>query len=151
MGVLDFAVAMTNPALMLGAFAVPIEVAAGVDLQIGSWTIDSFPESLVFVPISLVFCLVGPRLLLAWGGLSARFATWLLGCVEPAEMKGEVVDVLSRTGAADAFRLYDELELRLGREPFLSPTRLAATLLALESTGRVLARREGFRTIYALA
>jgi hypothetical protein len=57
--------------------------------------------------------------------------------------------VLARTGEADAFEILDELELRLGRGPCLS--RLEAALLALESTGRVTARRGGARTYYGLA
>jgi hypothetical protein len=54
-------------------------------------------------------------------------------------------------GRADAFEIMDQLELRLGRGPFLTPTRLEATLLALESFGLVTARPEGRRTTYALA
>lgn len=69
-------------------------------------------ESLVFVAISILFLLVGPRLLVAWGGVSARFATAMLAV--------------------------------------LSPTRLEATLLALESNGVLTARRDGPRTTYAL-
>jgi len=45
----------------------------------------------------------------------------------------------------------DQLQLRLGRGPFLTATRLEATLLALESNGVVTARRDGTRTTYALA
>jgi hypothetical protein len=103
------------------------------------------------LPISILFLLVGPRLLVAWGGVSARFAAAMLAIVEPGELKREVGQVLTRTGRADAFEIMDQLELRLGRRPFLTPTRLEATLLALESSGLVTARREGHRTTYALA
>jgi DNA-binding transcriptional ArsR family regulator len=59
--------------------------------------------------------------------------------------------LLRRTGRADAFEIMDQLELQLGRGPFLTPTHFEATLLALESSGLVTARREGSRTTYALA
>jgi hypothetical protein len=58
--------------------------------------------------------------------------------------------VLARRGRADAFQIMDELELRLGQGPFLTPTRLEATLLSLESSGVVIASRDPPRTIHAL-
>jgi hypothetical protein len=129
---------------------MPIVVAAGVQTSLGSWQIDTFVEALVFLPVSAVFLLVGPRLILAWSALSRRLATSLLGHVEPRELKLAVVDVLARTGEADGFRILDELELRFGHGPFLTPTRVEAALLALESTERIDARHEGGRTYYAL-
>jgi len=150
MGTLDFTVAVALVGLMLVGFAEPIIVAAGVESTIGSWRIDTFGESLVFLPISILFVVVGPRLLVAWGGVSARFATAMLAVVEPRELKRAVGEVLSRGGRADAFEILDQLQLRTGRGPFLTATRLEATLLALESTGILTARREGARTTYAL-
>ena len=150
-GILDFTIAVTIVGLMVGGFVQPILVAAGVESNFGSWRIDTFGESLIYVPISILFLLVGPRLLVGWGGVSARFATAMLALVEPAELKGAVGDVLARVGPADAFEIMDQLELRVGRGPFLTPTRLEATLLALESSGLVTASREGSRTTYALA
>jgi hypothetical protein len=75
----------------------------------------------------------------------------MLAVVEPAELKRAVGDVLTRVGRADAFEILDQLQMRLGRGPFLSATRLQATLLALESNGVLTSRREGSRTTYALA
>ena len=150
-GTLDFTIAVTIVGLMLGGFAQPILFLSGVESTIGTFTIDTFGESLVYVPISIVFLLVGPRLLVAWGGVSARFATAMLAVVEPVELKRAVGDVLGRIGRADAFEIMDQLEVRLGRGPFLTPTRLEATLLALESNGVVTAQRNGGRTTYALA
>jgi hypothetical protein len=137
--------------LALAGFVQPIVVAAGGETDFGDWTIDTFAESLVFLPVSVVLVLVGPRLLLAAGALAARIATAWLGLLETDELKRSVADVLARTGEADAFEILDELELRLGRGPFLNPTRLEAALLALESTGHVTARRGGSRTLYGLA
>lgn len=151
MGILDFTVAVTVSALALCGIAMPIIVAAGVPVSIASWEIDTFVESLIYLPVSALFLLVGPRLILAWGELSRWLATALLGRIEPRETKRAVVDVLTRLGEADGFGILDELELRFGRGPFLTPTRLEATLLALESTGRVSARHEGGRTFYTLA
>jgi len=151
LGILDFTVAVTIVALALCGIAMPIVVAAGVPVSIGSWEIDTFAESLIYLPVSALFLLVGPRLILAWSELSRWLATAILGRIEPWESKRAVVDVLARVGEADGFRIFDELELRLGRGPFLTPTRLEATLLALESTGQVSARHEGDRTVYALA
>lgn len=65
-------------------------------------------------------------------------------------MKQEVTRILSRTGEADAFRILDELRTRLGSGPFLSPNRVQAALLALESTGQVTAHRNGPRIRYSL-
>jgi hypothetical protein len=150
-GILDFTIiAVTIVSLMPGGFVQPILVASGVESSFGSWTIDTFGESLVSLPISILFLLVGPRLLVAWGGVSARFATAMLAVVEPLELKRAVGDVLARVGRADAFEIMDQLRLRLGRGPFLSATRLEATLLALESKG-LTSRRDGPRTTYALA
>lgn len=151
MGIIDFTIAVTIVALMVQWIVAPILVAAGVDSTFGSWTIDTFAESLIWVPIGLVFVLVGPRLLVGWGSVSAAFATALLGVVEPAELKREVGAVLERRGRADAFAIMDDLRLRLGEGPFLTPMRVEATLLALESAGPVTARREGTRTTYSLA
>jgi hypothetical protein len=150
MGILDFTFAVTIVGLMLGGFAEPIIVAAGAESPIGSWRIDTFGESLVILPISVLFVVVGPRLLVAWGGVSARLATATLAVVEPRELKRAVGEVLSRVGRADAFEILDQLRLRTGRGPLLTATRLEATLLALESTGILTTRREGARTTYEL-
>ena len=151
LGTLDFTVAVTIVSLALGGFAMPIVVAAGAKTAIGSWNIDTFFEPLVFLPVSVVFLMVGPRLILAWGALSRRIATYMLGRLEPYELKLAVIEVLARTGEADGFEIFDELELRLGRGPFLTPTRLEATLLALESNGHISMRPVGSRTIFALS
>jgi len=151
LGILDFTVTATIVALALSGLAVPIVVAAGVQTSLGSLKIDTLIESLVYLPVSVVFLLFGPRLMLAWSALSRRLATSLLGYMEPYESKLAVIDVLARVGEADGFRILDELELRLGRGPFLTPTHLEATLLALESSGYVVSRREGPRNVYALA
>jgi len=151
MGIVDFTIAIAIVALMVQGVVAPILVAAGVDSTFGSWTIDTFGESLIWLPISVLFVLVGPRLLVGWGELSARFATALLGVVEPAELKHAVGEILERRGRADAFEIMDDLELALGRGPFLTPTRVEASLLALESAGLVTAQRDGAATIYALA
>jgi hypothetical protein len=151
MAVLDFAFITALIGAILGGFAQPIVVAAGVDTQIGSWTIDTFAESLIFIPISIIFLLVGARLVLGWGGLSRRLAAHFLGRVDVAELKQEVLDILARSEGADAFRVLDELGLRLGHGSFLTPTRVEATLLALQSSGHVTVRRDGSRPIFTPA
>jgi Putative sensor len=150
LGVLGFMIAAGIVGLMVLGLVEPILVAAGLETQIGSWTIDTLGESLVYLPISVLFVLVGPRLIVAWGGVSARIATAMLGLLDPRELKRAVGDVLARRYRADAFQIMDELELRLGQGPFLTPTRLEATLLSLESSGIVIAWRDPPRTIYAL-
>ena len=151
LAILDFTFIVTLIGLALGGFAWPIAVAVGADTRIGSWTIDTVPESLIFLPISVVFVLVGPRLVTAWGGVSARVATRFLGRVDADELKREVVEILVRREEADGFAILEELSLRLGRGPFLSSTRVEATLLALESSGHVTVHRTGPRAIYGLA
>jgi hypothetical protein len=135
---------------MFGGFVMPILVALGVESQLGSWTIDTLPESLFYLPISILYLLVGPRILLGWGEVSGRIATFFLAVVEPSEMKRAVAETLARTGEADAFAILEELELRLGRGPFLTPTTVESTLLALESTGQVRTHHEGQARLYSL-
>ncbi len=151
LGILDFTVVVTIIALALSGLVMPIVVAAGVQTTLGSWQINTLLESLIYVPVSVFFLLVGPRLILAWSTLSRWLATSLLGRIEPYELKLAVGDVLARLGESDGFQILDELELRLGRGPFLTPASLEATLLALESTGHVSVRRNGSRNLYALA
>jgi hypothetical protein len=151
LGILDFTVVVTIVSLALGGFAQPILFAIGLDTTIGDFVIDTFAESLIYLPFSIVFLLAGPRLLLAWSVIPTRIATALLGRVGRAELKEEVTGILSRSGEADAFRVFDELRLRFGKGPFLNPNRVEAALLALESTGQIVAFRNGARTRYTLA
>ena len=150
LGIARFTIATTVIGLMFGGFAMPIVIAFGVESRIGSWVIDTVPESFLYLPISILFLLVGPRILLGLGEISARIATSCLGGVEPAEMKRAVAETLARAGEADAFAIHDELEMRLGRGPFVTPTRVEAVLMALESTGQVLRHRRGSTTLYSL-
>lgn len=150
LGILGFTIAVTIVGMMFGGFIHPIVTAAGFEDQIGTWVIDTIPESLVYLPFSLLFLLVGPRILLGWGEASGRIATWFLGRVSIGETKAAVVDTLARTGAADAGAIFDALQLRFGRGPFLTSTRVEAALLALESTGWVQAWRGGRHTTYSL-
>ena len=149
LGIVDFTIAVTVVSLMAAGLVVPIVVAAGVHTTIGSWTIDTLAESLVYLPVSALFLLVGPRILLGWGMVTGRIATAMLGRLEPRELKMAVGEVLARRGELDAFQILDELELRFGRGPFLTPIRLEATLLALKSNGHLHARDDGRRTLYA--
>jgi len=151
LGLLDFLVVTTIAALAFSGLVQPILVAAGVHSEIGGWTIDTFWESLVLVPVSVVFLVAGPRLVLGWARIPAWFATTMLGRLDQGDVKRAVVRTLARTGEADGFRLLDELELQFGRGPFLNPTRVEAALLALESTGHVVGHRDGGRILYALA
>jgi hypothetical protein len=97
-----------------------------------------------------LFLLVGPRILLGWGELAGRVATAFLGVVEPAALKRAITETLAHTGETSAFALFDELELRLGRGPFLTPTRVQSTLLALEATGQVSSVRRDTTKLYSL-
>jgi hypothetical protein len=151
LGLIDFLVLTSIAALALCGFVQPILVSTGVDSQIGGWTIDTFSESLVLVPVSVVFLLVGPWLVGRWGRIPAWVATAMLGRLDQRDVKRAVVRTLARTGGADGFRILDELELQFGRGPFLTPTRVEAALIALESTGRVVGRRDAARTLYVLA
>jgi Putative sensor len=150
LGIVGFTVAATLIGLMFGGFVMPILVAVGIESQIGSWVIDTVPESFFYLPISIFYLLVGPRILLGWGEITGRIATFFLGFVEPVEMKRAVTETLTRTGEADAFAILEELELRLGRGPFVTPTKVESTLLALESTGRVRAHGDGSARLYSL-
>ena len=150
LGIAGFTIAVTLVGLMVGGFAIPILVLLDVESQVGSWVIDTLPESFFYLPISVLFLLVGPRILLGWGQVSGRIATSFLGVVDRRELKRAVTETLIRTGEADAFAILSELELRLGRGPSVNPVRVEATLLALESTGQVQAHRGGSTTTYRL-
>jgi hypothetical protein len=151
MGIAGFVLVVTLGALALGAIAQPILIAAGVTSQFGAWTIDTFAKSLVFAPLSVLVLLVGPRLVLGWSAGVSRITTGVLGWLDPTDLKHGVADALARLDSADAFVLLDEVGLMFGTGPFLTPTKLEATLLALESTGVIRANRSGTRTTYSLA
>jgi hypothetical protein len=151
LAIVDFTVVVTVIALAFGGLGWLIAVAAGAQSEIGSWTIDTAQEALLFVPISILFLIAGPRLVIGWAGLSSRVASRLLGRIDSDEMKREIADILVHRRHADGFEILEDLELRLGRGPFLSPTRVEASLLALESSGHVTADRARKRTVYALS
>lgn len=137
LGVIGFSLAVTLIALMFAGLAQPIVVAAGVDARIGTWVIDTFEESLVYLPVSLLFLLVGPRILLGIGSVAGRIVTWFLGHIGVDELKRAITQSLARDGELDAFAILDQLQLRFGPGSHPSPTQIQATLLALESTGHV--------------
>jgi hypothetical protein len=151
LGVADFVVVATLLSLALAAVVQPILVAAGVPTEFGTWEVDTFAETLVFVPVSVFFLLTGPRLLLAWAEVPRLMATRLLGRVESADLKREIAEVLAHRDEMDAFEIVDELRLRLGRGPYLTATRVEAALLGLEWTGRVHTLGGDGRTRYRLA
>lgn len=150
-GTLDFTVAVTLISLALAGPAQSILIAVGVKSDVGLWwSIDTFAESLVFWPVSALFVLVGPRLMLAWSDLSKHLAVSMLGRISPRQMKAAVIEVLGRLEEADGFAILDELALRLGDSPYLTPTRVEATLLGLVSNGHITQRQVDERMVYAL-
>lgn len=151
MGVLDFSFITAVVALALAGIIHPIIVLAGLEIEMGAWTIDTIAEALVILPVSVVFVLVGPRLIIGWSSLSRRLAATLLGTVDTGQLKREVAGVLSEQGESDAFGILEQLTRRLGHGPFLTATRVEAALLALQSSGLVTARHFGGRTTYILA
>lgn len=151
LGLLDFSVAVTMVSLALGGFAQPIVVAAGGHAEIGRWHVDTVPEALLFIPLSVVFLAAAPHVLRGWGSVSARLATACLGRVEAGELRRDVGRVLARDGELDAFRILDALRLSLGSGPFLSATRVEAALLVLQDRGLVSARPVDGRVLYTLA
>lgn len=150
LGVIGFALAVSLIVLMFAGIAQPITFMAGVEAQIGTWTIDTFWKSLIYLPISLLFLLVGPRILLGLGKATGRVVTWFLGYIETDELKNGVIQTLARDGELDAFSIYDQLHLRFGRGSQLSPTRVQAVLLTLESSGQIVAKRRGSSVLYRL-
>jgi hypothetical protein len=150
LGIVGFTLAVTVIALMFGGFAQPILLALGLESRIGSLVIDTPLESLIYLPISVLFLLVGPRILLGIGSATGTMITAFLGRLEPAEIKSAVADSLARDNSRDAFAILTDLELRFGRGSFLTLTRVQAALLALESGGRVVVDRRGPRAVYAL-
>jgi len=132
LGILDFTVAASVLALALGGLAQPIMVAAGLETQIGSWTIDTFAESLYYLPFSMVFLLAGPRLFLGWSAVSRRAAVSLLGYVDARDLKRAVADILARAPETDSFQIHGALRQRFGPTPWLTITRIEATLLTLD-------------------
>jgi hypothetical protein len=149
LGVIDFSVAVATVAVLFGGVASIVVVLAGQHWDIGSWRVDSLPESLLFLVPSAAALLVAPAILRGWARLSAAVATALLGRVEQDELKRRIGRLLAR-GDADAFSLFADLELALGRGPFLTPAHVQAALLALRDNGLVAARRVGARDVWSL-
>jgi len=151
LGVIGFTIAVVVVSLMAWGLAGPATVAA-VSATIGWSTVGNGGMWVVFLslPVGLVCLLVGPRLLLGWGAVTRRVATALLGRLETRAIKIAVGEILLRRGELDAFQILDDLELRFGRGPFLTPIRLEAALLALKWNGRLRARDDGRRTLYAV-
>jgi hypothetical protein len=150
LGIVGFTLAVTVVTLMFGGLAQPILLAFGLESQIGSLVIDTPLESLIYLPYSIVFLLVGPRILLGIGSVAGKIVTIFLGRLDPGEIKAAVADSLARDPSRDAYAILTDLELRFGRGPFLTPTHVQAALLALESAGRVIVDRHGPRLLYAL-
>ena len=151
LGIVGFTLAVTVVALMFGGLAQPIVLAFGVESQLGSWVIDTPRESLIYLPVSIFFLFVGPRLLLGIGSGAGRIVTAFLGRLDSSEIKSAVASSLARDASRDAFTILIDLELRFGRGPFLSPTHVQAALLALESDGRVIVERRRPHSLYALS
>lgn len=150
LGVIGFSFAVTLIALMFSGFAQPIITAAGVETQIGTWTIDTLQESLVYLPLSLLFLLVGPRILFGLGAVAGRVTVWFLGRIGLNDLKVGVVQALAKDGELDGFAILDQLQLRFGADAHVSPTRVQAALLALESNGQVGVRTGATGRLYRL-
>jgi hypothetical protein len=147
LAVVNFVVGVALLALMLGGFALPVLYLAGVDSQIGDWEIGSFAGSLLMVPLSLLFLLVAPRLLLAWRPIPAGVATALLGRVGWHELMRAIDDIVTRH-PCDGFAIRHELEHRFGSGPWVSPVRVEAALLAMTAAGVLSGEAGRDRTTY---
>jgi hypothetical protein len=149
LGVVDFSVAVATVAALLGGLASLVVVLVGQHWDIGAWRVDSVGEALLFLVPSGAALLVAPAILRGWARLSAALATKLLGAVEQEELKRRIGRQLAR-GEADAFALLADLELALGRGPWLTPAHVQAALLALRDNRLVTARRVGARDVWSL-
>ena len=131
---------------VLAGFGVPAGLTFG-DRQVG----DSVAEAVLLVPIGIAILLVTPAVINAMGRASRALAGALLCRVSGEELKLATARALVRSDEADAFALMRDLELYFGKGPHLTPTRLEATLLALEQNGLVTASRGSARTRYSLS
>jgi DNA-binding transcriptional ArsR family regulator len=152
-GIATFSIAVTLVGTAGNALAEPFLVGFGLHTQIcDRWTIDSVGEALLFVPIGVAVLLVTPGVINAMGRASGAMAVAFLGRISGAELKLAIARSLSRVGEADAFELFRDLELYFGPGPHLTPTRLEATLLALEEAGLVtVSSSRGSRRRYSLS
>jgi hypothetical protein len=151
LAIVAFVVAVTILWSAVAGFALPVVTALGGATELGTWRIDTPAESLIFLPISVLFLAVGPRLLLGWGGLIGRVVASLVGRVTFTELKSGVVSILARRGEADGFTILGDLRLRFGRSPSLTPLEVKAALLVLESNRVVIPTRREASTSYRLA
>ena len=151
LAIVAFVVAVTILWSAVAGFALPVVTALGGATELGTWRIDTPAESLIFLPISVLFLAVGPRLLLGWGGLIGRVVASLVGRVNFTELKSGVVSILARRGEADGFTILGDLRLRFGRSPSLTPLEVKAALLVLESNRVVIPTRREASTSYRLA
>lgn len=148
LGIVGFVTAVVIVSLMFGGFAQPILHLAGVHNEIGSWQIDTLTESVAFVPVSVLFCVLGPRLILGAGQTVGAVTRRFLGFIEPAELTATIERIVA-DGPIGPFELYGLLERQLGVGPWLSKTRVEATLLELEASGRVNGVRDTHDVTYA--
>jgi hypothetical protein len=135
LAVLNFVVGVGLIGLMFGGFAFPVLQLAGVDSEFGTWEIDSFGESLIFIPASLLFLAVAPRLLIAWRPIPVGVSTLLLGRLGWGELRQAVGEAIAGRGHGDAFEILDDLQRRYGPGPWVSPVRVEGALLAMTEAG----------------
>lgn len=149
-GVASFSIAVTVVAAGPYAIVEPILIACGVPgTEFGGWRIDSVREALLLVLPGIALLVLAPILLTLLARLERALAVSFLARVPRAEFRRAIGRALAR-GDADAFSLMADLELYFGPGPYLSPTRLEATLLSLQDLGLVGSTRSGSRTRYSL-
>jgi hypothetical protein len=115
----------------------------------GNWSVNSVARALLLVPPGLVLLVIAPTIINAQGRLERALATHFLALIPRAELRRAIARSLAR-GEADAFSLMDDLELYFGPGPYLTPTKLEATLLALQDLGLVASARSGALDRYSL-
>ncbi|HEY4975889.1 MAG TPA: sensor domain-containing protein [Gaiellaceae bacterium] len=151
-GIASFSIAVTVVAAgiqygLVLPFLVAFVPSAGPDF--GSWSVDTVGRALLFVPPGLALLLFAPTILNALGRVERSLATSFLGRIPRADFRHAIARALAR-GETDALGLLGDLELYIGRGPYVTPTRLEANLLALEDLGLVAAKRDGASPRYHL-
>jgi hypothetical protein len=149
-GIASFTITVSVVGVVGNAFVEPFLVGFGVPgTQIGGWHVHTVWQALLFVPPGIALLLVAPAIFSGQARLERALANFFLVRIPRTDFRRAVARSLAR-GESDAFGLLRDLELYFGPGPHLTPTRLEASLLALEDLGLVSVARSGSLDRYSL-
>lgn len=115
----------------------PLMAWVGSPQEWGAWTVDTVWEGLLFVPGGVLLLFLSLHAVNGMAWLMAASGRLLIGRIGHLRMRRQVVRVLAGERVLDGASLLHELCLYNGYSVDLSPTKVYATLLGLQSAGLV--------------